>query len=98
MDLASLYNLLSSLTDEKSHLETTALLTDDPSRQLELERQALAVAGIVADIRGEVLARDLPATRTTVSAPEFEAHLHRVLKAYDSVQSGHGEETRRIAS
>jgi hypothetical protein len=82
MDLASLYNLLNSFTDEQRHLERTAMLTDDPSKQAEIEKQVRAIAAIVTDIRGEVLARDLPGTRSIETAQEFEAHLRRILKAH----------------
>lgn len=82
MDLASLYNLLSNFTDEKHRLDTTVQSTDNRSQRVALERQAQAVAVIVADIRGELLARELPGARSTGTAQEFETHLHRVLKAY----------------
>ncbi len=82
MDLAALCNLLDSLTDEQRHLETTALLTDDPSRQAEFERRGRTVSTIVSDIRGEVLSRELPGARSTGTAQEFETHLHRILEAY----------------
>lgn len=81
MDLAALCNLWDSLTGEQRHLETTALLTDDPSRQAEFERRARTVSAIVSDIRGEVLSRELPGARSTGTAQEFETHLHRVLEA-----------------
>ena len=82
MDLAALCNLLDSLIGEQSHLQTTALLTEDPSRQAEFERQARTVSTIISDIRGEVLSRELPGARSIGAAQEFETHLHRVLEAY----------------
>lgn len=82
MDLAALCNLLDSLTDEQRHLATTALLTDEPSRQAAFERRGRMVSTIVSDIRGEVLSRELPGARSSGTAQEFEAHLHRVLEAY----------------
>jgi len=82
MDLAALFNLLDSLTGEQRHLETTALLTDDPSRQAAFERRVRTVSTIASDIRGEMLSRELPGARSTGTAQEFETYLHRVLEAY----------------
>lgn len=98
MDQATLCNLLDSFTDEKRRLETTALLTDDPSRRVAIEQRAHAIAIIVTDLRGEVYARDSASGRSTNSAaPEFETHLHRVLKAHGSMESAHGARMRRTA-
>lgn len=91
MDLAALYNLLDSLTGEQHHLETTALLADDPSRQAEFERRARAVSTIVSDIRGEVLSREVPGARSTCTAEEFETHVYRMLKAYARMQLACGD-------
>lgn len=91
MDLAALCNLLDSLTGEQRHLETTALLTDNPSRQAEFERRARTVSTIVSDIRGEVLSRELPGARSTGTAQEFETYLHRVLEAYARMAVARGD-------
>jgi len=82
MDLAALCNLLDSLTGEQRHLEITALWTADPSRQAAFERRARTVSTIISDIRGEMLSRELPGARSSGTAQEFEAYLHRVLEAY----------------
>jgi hypothetical protein len=95
MNLATLYHLLNSFTDEKRYLETTTLLTDDPSRQAEIEQRAKTIATIVTDIRGEVLAREIPGERSPSTAQEFETHLYRILKAYDSLDPVHGENMRQ---
>jgi hypothetical protein len=96
MDLLTLYHLLNDLTDEKCHLEAT-VLTEDPARQSDLEQRVRHLGPLLAEIRGEILARELPGARSSVTAQEFETHVHRVLKAYGSMQSMHGEGLRRSA-
>jgi hypothetical protein len=97
MDLLTLYHLLNDLTDEKCHLEATVLLTEDPARQSDLEQRVRHLSPLLAEIRGEILARELPGARSTVTAQEFETHVHRVLKAYASMKPMHREATRLTA-
>lgn len=97
MNLLTLYHLLNDLIDEKCHLEDTALLTDDLARQSDLEQRARQIAPLLAEIRGEILTREQPGARSSVTAQEFETHVHRVLKAYGSMQSMLGEGMRRSA-
>jgi hypothetical protein len=98
MDLAALCNLLDSLTGEQRHLETTALMTADPTRQAAFERRSRMVSTIVSDIRGEMLSRELPGARSTGTAQEFEAYLHRVLEAYARMAVACGETSSGIVA
>lgn len=97
MNLATLCNLLDSLTEEQRHLETTVRLTNDPSRQAGVEQRIRTIAAIVSDIRGEVLEREQSSARSTGTAQEFEAHLHRVLKAYGQTEPARVETVRHAA-
>lgn len=97
MNLATLCNLLDSFTEEQRHLETTARLTDDPARQAAIEQRVQMVAAIVSDVRGEVLEREQPGARSNGTAQEFEAHLHRVLKAYGQAGPARVVAVRRAA-
>lgn len=73
MDLLTLYRSLNDLTNEKRDLEATVLLTDDPARQGDLERRARQLAPLIAEIRGEILARELPGATSIVVAQKFAA-------------------------
>lgn len=97
MDLLILYHLLDDLTDEKCCLEASMLVTDDPALQDDLKHRVRHLVALLAEIRGEVLARELPGARSTVTAQEFETHVHRVLKAYASMKPMHREATRLTA-
>jgi hypothetical protein len=97
MNLATLCDLLDGFTDEKRRLETTALLTDDPSRRADIEQRVRTIAIIVTDLRGEVLARESLGASRTGTEQEFETHLHRVLKAHGSMAPVQRENVRRSA-
>lgn len=97
MDLLILYHLLNDLTDEKCCLEASMLVTDDPALQDDLKQRVRQLVPLLAEIRGEVLVRELPGARSTVTAQEFEIHLHRALKAYGSTEPTHREAMRRTA-
>lgn len=89
MNLLILYHLLHDLADEKCRLEASMRLTDDAAGQENLQQQMRHVAPLLVDIRGEILARELPATRPTGAAHDFETHLYTVLKAYGALESRH---------
>lgn len=97
MDLLILYHLLNDLTDEKCCLEASMLVTDDPALQDDLKHRVRHLVPLLAEIRGEVLAREVPGARSTVTAQEFEIHLHRALKLYGSMEPMHREAMRRTA-
>lgn len=99
MNLLILYDLLHGLTEEKEYLEATMLETDDLAQQDDLEQRLLQIAPLLAEICGEILARELRGARLTGTAPGFEAHLHRVLKAYSCMGLVRGKEAeiRRTA-
>lgn len=97
MDLLILYRLLNELTDEKRDLEASMLVTDDPARQDDLKQRVHQIIPLLAEIRGEVMARELPGARSTVTAQEFETHLHRVLKLYGSLQRARSRNMRQTA-
>ena len=97
MDLRILYHLLSDLTDEKCCLEAAMLGTDDPSLQDDLAQRMRRLVPLLAEVRGEMLARELPGARSTVTAQEFETHVHRVLKAYGYMEPARREAMRRTA-
>lgn len=97
MDLATLYRLLSTLADEKHLLETAVLLVANPQQQTELEQRAHKIAVIVTDIRGEVVAREVPGASSATTTQEFEAHLRRVLSAHGLMESLRGKDVRKTA-
>jgi len=72
-------------------------VTDDPALQDDLKHRVRHLVPLLAEIRGEVLARELPGGRSTVTAQDFETHVHRVLKAYGSIEPMHREEIRLTA-
>lgn len=82
MDLPNLYSLLTRFSETKQRLEAAALSTPDPAAQAEFEQQVKKTAIVMADLRGEILARELPGQRTSITAEDFEAHLDRILHAY----------------
>lgn len=94
MDLLILYRLLNELTDEKRDLEASLLVTDDPARQDDLAQRLHQIIPILAEVRGEVVAREMPGARSTCTAQEFETHLHRVLKLYGRMMYGRMERGR----
>ena len=97
MDLLTLYHLRDHLADEKFRLELSALTEDDPAHQHRLDQWMHRIDILLADVRGEVVAQELPGARSTVTAQEFEAHVHGVLKAYAALDALHAGEVRRGA-
>jgi hypothetical protein len=97
MNLLTLYRLLNDLTDEKRDLEATALLPHDPARLGELEQGARQLAPLIDEIRGEILARELPGARSNVTAQEFEIHLYGAFQSCGSAGPLCGEAMRRSA-
>lgn len=97
MDLLTLYRLLSDLTDEKHDLEATILLTDDPARQGSFEQRGRQLAALIAEIRGEILARELPGAKSNMTAQEFEIHIYHALQSRGSAGPLRTEAMRRSA-
>jgi len=89
MDLLTLYHLRDHLADEKFRLELSALTEDDPAHQHRLEQWMHRIDILLADVRGEVVAQELPGARSTVTAQEFETRVHGVLKAYAALDAIH---------
>lgn len=97
MDLLTLYHLRDHLAEEKFRLELSALMENDPAHKCRLEQWTHRINVLLAEVRGEVAAREVPGTRSSVTAQEFETHVHDVLKAYDALDAIHAGEVRRIA-
>lgn len=97
MDLLTLYHLRDHLADEKFRLELAAVMEDDPAHQRQLEQWLRRIDMLLADVRGEVVVREAPGARSTVTVHAFEAHVHGVLKAYAALDAIHTREVRRTA-
>jgi len=97
MDLLTLYHLRDHLADEKFRLELSALTEDEPAHQHRLDQWMHRIDILLADVRGEVVAQELPGARSTVTTQEFEAHVHGVLKAYAALDAMHAGEVRGTA-
>jgi hypothetical protein len=52
---------------------------------------------LLADVRGEVVVREAPGARSTVTTQAFEMHVDGVLKAYAALDALHAGEVRRGA-
>src|SRR6185437_4584492 len=97
MDLLTLYHLRDHLADEKFRLELATMMEDDPAHQHQLEQWLHRIDMLLADVRGEVVAREVPGARSTVTAQAFEMHVHGVLKAYAALDAIHTGEIRQTA-
>ena len=98
MNLLILYHLLNDLSDEKCCLEASMLTTDDPALLDDLKHRVRQLIPLLAEIPSEILARELPCGRSTVTAQAFETHVHRVLSVYGSMEPVHREEIQPTAS
>ncbi|GEM_PF-2822803 len=95
MNLVALHNLLNRFAEEKRHLEATALLTDDPGQQAGLELRTRKLTSIVAEIRGELLAREMCIERAPGTAQWFEARLRHILKTDVAPEAGRDADLRQ---
>lgn len=97
MDLLTLYHLRDHLADEKFRLELATMMEDDPAHQHELDQWMHRIDVLLAEVRCEVVAREVPGARSTVTTQAFEMHVDGVLKAYAALDALHAGEVRRGA-
>ena len=82
MNIDTLHKLLESFEEDRRYNKAAAMPATNAPQQKRFAQRAKVVASIIADIRGEILAREKAAHRTPEEARQFDAHLHRVLTAY----------------
>jgi hypothetical protein len=97
MDLLTLYHLRDHLAEEKFRLELSTLMENDPAHQRRLEQWTHRINVLLAEVRGEVAAGEVPGARSSVTTQEFETYVHDVLKAYNALDVIHAAEAQRTA-
>lgn len=97
MDLLTLYHLRDHLAEEKFRLELSTLMENDPAHQRRLEQWTHRINVLLAEVRGEVAAREVPGARSSVTTQEFETYVHDVLKACNALDVIHAAEAQRTA-
>ena len=97
MDLLTLYHLRDHLAEEKFRLELSTLMENDPAHQHQLEQWTHRINVLLAEVRGEVAAREVPGARSSVTTQEFETYVHDVLKACNALDVIHAAEAQRTA-
>lgn len=82
MDTFTLCNLLESFEEDKRHDEASAMLATNACQQVRFMRLARMIAPVIADIRGEIHAREIREQRTPEEARWLDQRLDHALAAY----------------
>lgn len=81
MDTPALCNLLESFEERKRHDEAAAMLATNACRRVRFMLRTRMITPIIADVRGEIYARETREQRTPDEARWFEQYLEHELAA-----------------
>ncbi len=92
MNVATLHYLLESFEEDKRYYNACSPLAQGREQRDEYEHRARMITRLIAQIRGEIFARESPGARAPGEAQGFEDFLQRALKDYPTLDQRSSDE------